>query len=416
MKEFLSISSVKSDFGLLCLTKSIILSSSSCSDLYGAIGFPLRVARTVVVGKDSKLVEQVINILSYFIRCTEVFEHVQKQEGESIDSKSGANIGEESICSQCGIKSHGELENSDKSCSLTSEIVVCSKCKQKCDGNCSQQCELKDKLDKEFIREQIEKQLHINGITDCSKCGSRNNSAVGKLPGVGMLSCDCTCNGVSSGGLQKELKHFIKETDLSNKSFRCYCCNDMTDIHAVLSTGTTCKCFSDSVSDSLSIHGKQDSTKQILPKESHCLNCLSKPLMTEECKHEGENQANGFLTKSVNSVQRKDVFRTYNHHTDNRVSETDSCLSEDTDSASVRNSLSETYSGIEETISSYGRSGSADSGIHQSPLNSPSAKLPVDFPKAVGHLGEESQIPEEISLPKVVDVNCCPDPNRLVLL
>ena len=378
-------------------------------------------AKTVVVGKDSKLVEQVINILSYFIRCTEVFEHVQKREGENEDGtrESGPNIGEESICSQCGIKPRVELENSDKTCSLTSEIVICSKCKQKGDGNCLQQCELTDKLDKELLREQLEKQLHINGITHCSKCGSRNTSAVEKLSGVELLSCDCSCNGISSGGLQKELKHFIKDTDLSNKSFRCYCCNDTTNIHALLSTGMTCKCFSDSVSGSGSLHGKQDSTKQILPKENHCLDCLSKLLITEECKGEGQNQANGFLTKSVKSDQRKDVFRTCNGNTDSRVSktdscvsETDSCLSEDTDTALVRNSLPERCSEVEETIASYGRSGSADSGIHQSPLNSPSAKLPVDFPKAVGHLGDESQIPEEISLPKVVDVNCCPDPNR----
>ena len=368
-------------------------------------------AKTVVVGKDSKLVEQVINILSYFIRCTEVFEHVQKREGESEDSahESGLNIGEESINSEYGIKPHVGLENSDKTCSLTSEIVICSKCKQRCDGNCLQQCELTEKLDKELLREQIEKQLHINGITHCSKCGSRNNSAVEKLPGVEMLSCDCTCNDISSGGLQKELKHFIKDTDLSNKSFHCYCCNDMTNLHALLSTGMACKCFSDSVSDSGSLHGKQDSTKQILSKENHCLKCLSKLLMTEECKDEGHNQANGFLTKSVKSDQRKDVFRTCNGHTDSRVSATDSCLSEDTDTASVRNSLPERCSEVEETIASYGRSGSADSGIHQSPLNSPSA---VDFPKAVGLLGDESQIPEEISLPKIVDVNCCPDPNR----
>ncbi|XP_074647410.1 folliculin-interacting protein 1-like isoform X2 [Tubulanus polymorphus] len=44
------------------------------SDLYGAIGYPLKLARTVVVGKKQELVNKVLRILSYFIRCSEVFE------------------------------------------------------------------------------------------------------------------------------------------------------------------------------------------------------------------------------------------------------------------------------------------------------------------------------------------------------
>jgi len=119
----------------------------------------------------------------------------------------------------------------------------------------------------------------------------------------------------------------------------------------------------------------------------------------------------GDLTKLAEDVQSKDVSSNCNGHTDNHISETDSCLSEDVDTSSVRSSVPERYSEVEETIASYGRSGSADSGIHQSPLNSPSAQRPEDFPKVIGHQGEETQIPEELSLPKVVDVNCCPDPN-----
>ncbi|XP_064612338.1 folliculin-interacting protein 2-like isoform X2 [Liolophura sinensis] len=43
-------------------------------DLYGAIGFPLRIARTVVVGKKADLVNKFLYVLSYFIRCSEVHE------------------------------------------------------------------------------------------------------------------------------------------------------------------------------------------------------------------------------------------------------------------------------------------------------------------------------------------------------
>ena len=43
-------------------------------DLYGSIGFPLKLSRTVVVGKKADLVKKILYILSYFIRCSDVLE------------------------------------------------------------------------------------------------------------------------------------------------------------------------------------------------------------------------------------------------------------------------------------------------------------------------------------------------------
>lgn len=48
-------------------------------DLYGALGSPVRVCRTVVVGRRRELVQRVLYILSYFIRCSDLQEHVQPQ-------------------------------------------------------------------------------------------------------------------------------------------------------------------------------------------------------------------------------------------------------------------------------------------------------------------------------------------------
>ena len=45
------------------------------SDLYGAIGFPLKISRTVVVGKKADLVNRLLYILTYFIRCSDVNEN-----------------------------------------------------------------------------------------------------------------------------------------------------------------------------------------------------------------------------------------------------------------------------------------------------------------------------------------------------
>ncbi|XP_052071291.1 folliculin-interacting protein 1-like isoform X2 [Mytilus californianus] len=44
-------------------------------DLYGAIGYPLKLARTVIVGKKADLVKKLLYILTYFIRCSDVQEN-----------------------------------------------------------------------------------------------------------------------------------------------------------------------------------------------------------------------------------------------------------------------------------------------------------------------------------------------------
>lgn len=52
---------------------------SCLGDLYGALGSPVRVCRTVVVGRRRELVQRVLYILSYFIRCSDLQEHVHPQ-------------------------------------------------------------------------------------------------------------------------------------------------------------------------------------------------------------------------------------------------------------------------------------------------------------------------------------------------
>ncbi|XP_053316153.1 folliculin-interacting protein 2 isoform X1 [Spea bombifrons] len=44
-------------------------------DLYGAIGSPVRMTRTVVVGKRKDLVQRILYVLTYFIRCSELQEN-----------------------------------------------------------------------------------------------------------------------------------------------------------------------------------------------------------------------------------------------------------------------------------------------------------------------------------------------------
>ena len=375
-----------------------------CRDLYGAIGFPLRVARTVVVGKDSKLVAQVLDVLSYFIRCTEVFEHVQKRDDDSKDSSHDktSNFGEDSSWSQCGSKSFSESDFSGKTCSLTSETVICSKCKQNCDGKCTPQGELKDKGEKESLHEQILTQLQVtHGVTQCLNCSSRiNGSSLQKLSNIEILPSNC--NKIPNGGVQKELKHFIKDMNLSTKhqfnSFQCYCCKNSVGVDHVLSKGTKFKCYCASDCDSNNHGGKHFSN------DLYCINCLEKLHQSlQKCKGDHQTETNDSQTRTEKNsqvFQSQDIVGDCNGHTDSHISETDSCVSDDTDTVSVRSSALEKLVDVAETIASYGRSGSADSGIHQSPLNSPFNQQPEDFPNLISHQGEDEQIPEELPLPR----------------
>lgn len=55
-------------------------------DLYGAIGSPVRLSRTVVVGRRQELVQRLLYLLTYFIRCSELLESntMDNSEDEAI--------------------------------------------------------------------------------------------------------------------------------------------------------------------------------------------------------------------------------------------------------------------------------------------------------------------------------------------
>ncbi len=53
--------------------------------MHGAVNDPLRLVRTVVVGQNRQLVERVLNVLSYFIRCgnSSYFDIVQDESSSA---------------------------------------------------------------------------------------------------------------------------------------------------------------------------------------------------------------------------------------------------------------------------------------------------------------------------------------------
>ncbi|XP_023561527.1 folliculin-interacting protein 2 isoform X2 [Octodon degus] len=54
-------------------------------DLYGAIGSPVRLTRTVVVGKHKDLVQRILYVLTYFLRCSELQENQLTWSGKHSD-------------------------------------------------------------------------------------------------------------------------------------------------------------------------------------------------------------------------------------------------------------------------------------------------------------------------------------------
>lgn len=376
-------------------------------DLYGAVGFPLRVAKTVVVGKDSKIVEQVVNMLSYFIRCTEVVEHVQRRDNVSKDGfqESICNVGNENTTSQSEKTSLIRGEDSLETSCLTNDFSFCAQFKQNCAGNPNddQQCEYEEKQDTEYIHQEILKQF--NGILCCSKCGRPKNTALGNACDDKILQSFCKCNGLSSGGFQKELKHFMKDLNHSSRTFRCYCCHDLTDSNLVLSKETLIREHICDLQEEFCKHKEHGDSKENL-----CLDCLSKRLMHKDCNSYLENSESDCLRRSFKSDHSKDTLRNCNGHVGNSyISERDKSFSDNEAPGFVRGSVLKKGPSRKETIASHGRSGSADSGIHQSPLNSPNVQHPERFSLSSSLKPEDSKIPKELLLPDVVNMNCSND-------
>ncbi|XP_055000832.1 folliculin-interacting protein 2 isoform X2 [Sorex araneus] len=60
-------------------------------DLYGAIGSPVRLTRTVVVGKQKDLVQRILYVLTYFLRCSELQENQLSWSGPPGDGDPALN-------------------------------------------------------------------------------------------------------------------------------------------------------------------------------------------------------------------------------------------------------------------------------------------------------------------------------------
>nr|XP_056711221.1 folliculin-interacting protein 2 [Euleptes europaea] len=77
-------------------------------DLYGAIGSPVRMTRTVVVGKRKDLVQRILYVLTYFLRCSEL-----QDDQLTLNGKVGEEAQTLSGCKITTALEKGDIEESD---------------------------------------------------------------------------------------------------------------------------------------------------------------------------------------------------------------------------------------------------------------------------------------------------------------
>ncbi|XP_029795322.1 folliculin-interacting protein 2 isoform X6 [Suricata suricatta] len=82
-------------------------------DLYGAIGSPVRLTRTVVVGKQKDLVQRILYVLTYFLRCSELQENQLTWSG--IHSEGAAEVPCGDADSKASFRMEGDIPRNESS-------------------------------------------------------------------------------------------------------------------------------------------------------------------------------------------------------------------------------------------------------------------------------------------------------------
>ncbi|XP_031574334.1 folliculin-interacting protein 1-like [Actinia tenebrosa] len=335
------------------------------SDLYGAIGYPLKLARTVVVGKNAKLVGQVLQILSYFIRCTEVFEHTPERVDLPEHDFSHSDFTEVENCCLC-------RQNEDEPCHKHS---ICNPCIEKSGLSICSNCQklIPKELDENISLQssQLSRTL-LQGLPCCSDCGLlQRNENIEEIFRVNSMSGTCgTClpKWTSAKGLQ----HFLDDLSYLERSetFKCYCCEKKEKTEESTST-FKCYCTGD----------------------SRCSLCST--------------TKNGLNTNLQKSIELDIIFLQLLLH-DQFCSKLEcKCFTPKDNTSCLEMDLEQDSSEQNDVESndSSARSGSLDSGFHPgTPSCSTKSKMELEEYLSLDTLEDEDEFgPEELPLPGLVD-------------
>lgn len=175
------------------------------SDLYGAVGDPPRIARTVITGKDKNLVTKLLHILSYFIRCSEVYEQPVEQPPNLPTDSLSASPSENLITSteqadiQAVPKDSGKIlpESSENSSQVSGKTLE-TNCEGINSGNYFEKtlCELCNKL-AVTVKEQPLEDCFLDKTFEACSCGGvfTGNSKENKMwrSFLRTSCCDLSC-------------------------------------------------------------------------------------------------------------------------------------------------------------------------------------------------------------------------------
>lgn len=191
--------------------------------------------KTIVVGKDPTLVRQLLYILSYFIRCSEIKEYSLKMQTlDDLDNISIGNSDDVSCCSETptntpNVDSWPNFTEGKENCSAdgnrsvegtvnsSQDIDVSEKGKafedheEICDCMCSVLQSI-DYIGSKGLRNRIK---FANAMKIDKTLAARKKSGMSKAAYV-----PCRKNGLENSPDKKKLEEYVKKYP----SFRCYCC------------------------------------------------------------------------------------------------------------------------------------------------------------------------------------------------
>lgn len=328
------------------------------SDLYGAIGYPLKLARTIITGKNAKLVGQLLNILSYFIRCTEVYEHnLLRVESEE----------KPETCCLCSCDSELDICHKHsicESCIEKSGLSICVNC-QKLIPKELNEFTLSDKS------KELPKKL-LQGLPCCNKCGLLQKHVNGLIR-LNTMSESCTC--LPKWAVAKELKHFLSDLTYTERSetFKCYCCEDEPSVGVDSEAKATFQCY--------------------CIGDNKCNHCNSKRNGFKSTS----NEVLGFANGTDHNLD--DIFMELLSH-DQFCAKLE-CTCDSIDDSSCSDIDSDCHDSVDkvevDSTDSYGRSGSLDSGFHQSSSSCAKDKNELEC-LSVDTIEDDEFGPEELPL------------------
>lgn len=212
----------------------------------------------------------------------------------------------------------------------------------------------------------------FQGLPCCNKCGLLQKNIYGLIH-LNTMSESCSC--LPKWAATKELRHFLTDSTYTERSetFKCYCCeSDLNNEVDSASKGTfQCYCIGD----------------------DKCNHCSHKFGLTNT------NGLNGCTNDKINAHELENIFMEL--LLQEQFCTKVECICESKDDGSHSDLESDCHDSVEkdevDSTDSYGRSGSLDSGFHQSSCNKDKNDLQC---LSVDTIEDDEFGPMELPLPR----------------